>query len=423
MLMATVIRNSILGKQRVDRFVDLARVYRGWNKSETSEALGRDFGKLSPDSGNPKLDLIARLANALDWGIGDVAESVWQAEPAHFEGAVKSFAELDQQAQTFHRLGEYQQLIGVAERMRECSNSAIERAIAANRMAGAFDGLGRYVRMLECVQEGLAESSLPRDLRLMLLVNLANAHYALWNLHEARAIAGDILGRFEHFAPTGRLQRVARAFARTVRGNAQRRLLWNADEPFEFSVDAASNDLRRAQREYEALATEFGDAQYRAIANTCRGGLLELDAAAGKLDEEAALAEILSGLDHVVDVENFPKGDLLESWGWWSIYACNIALRSAQSSQYQRELAICTNKAAEIADRLDNWAMRERAFTMEHFRRERASQEGVQSEAWTLDEEDVRVLAGAMGRFPLFRPTGWAILERAGAFAKSSASA
>ena len=104
--MATVIRNSILGKQRVDRFVDLARVYRGWNKSETSEALGRDFGKLSPDSGNPKLDLIARLANALDWGIGDVAESVWQAEPAHFEGAVKAFAELDQQAQTFHRLGE-----------------------------------------------------------------------------------------------------------------------------------------------------------------------------------------------------------------------------------------------------------------------------------------------------------------------------
>ncbi len=409
--MASVIRR----KQRIDRFVDLARVYRGWNKSETFEALGRESGKVTPESGNPKLDLVARLADALDWGVGDVAESVWQAEPVSVPESSRPFSELDQEAQSLHRLGEYQKLLSLGSRMRKSARSSTERAIVANRLAGAYDGLGRYVRTLACVQEGLAESALPRDLRLMLLVNLANAHYSLWNLHEARAIAADILDRFEHFAPMGRLQRVARAFARSVRGNAQRRLLWNADEPFEFSVDAASADLRKAQREYESLAVEFGDAQYQAIANTCRGALFELDAASGRLDEDAAIAEILSGLDQVVDVEDFPKGDLLESWGWWSIYGCNIALRSANTVSFQRELAILTNKAAEIAERLDNWAMRERAFTMEHFRRERASEEGLASDAMTLDPEDIRVLAGAMGRFPLFRPTGWAILERAGA--------
>ncbi|MSR41457.1 MAG: hypothetical protein EXS10_06100 [Phycisphaerales bacterium] len=414
--MASVIRR----KQRIDRFVDLARVYRGWNKSETFEALGRESGKVTPESGNPKLDLLVRLADALDWGIGDVAESVWQAEESVGEVGTRSFAELDKEARALHRAGEYRQLVTHAAMMRQCARSSTERAIAANRMAGGYDGLGWYVRMLECVQEGLAEPSLPRDLRLMLLVNLANVRYSLWNLHEARAIASDILDRFAHFAPMGRLERVARAFAWSVRGNAQRRLLWNADEPFEHTVDAASTDLRKAQHEYEALALEFDDSHYKALANTCRGAILELDVASGQVEEDVAIAEIVSALDQVVDVDNFPRGELLESWGWWSIFGCNIALRSAQSMKFQQELAICTNKAAEIAERLDNWAMRERAFTMEHFRSERPTPEGISSQPWTLDAEDIRVLAGAMGRFPHFRPTGWAILERAGALSECS---
>jgi hypothetical protein len=63
-------------KERLGRFVDLARVYRGWTKGELSTALRRDPTKIIPQSGNPKLDLIAGIAEALDWTIGDVAESV-----------------------------------------------------------------------------------------------------------------------------------------------------------------------------------------------------------------------------------------------------------------------------------------------------------------------------------------------------------
>jgi hypothetical protein len=58
--------------------------------------------------------------------------------------------------------------------------------------------------------------------------------------------------------------------------------------------------------------------------------------------------------------------------------------------------------------------MRERAFTLEWFRRQDvAGDEGPSFRDWMLDTEDVRVLVGTMGRFPLFRATGWRILDRA----------
>ena len=68
-------------RERLNQFVDLARVYRGWTRGELSKALGRDPSKIVPESGNPKLDLLVGLADALDWQIGDVAESVWNEHP------------------------------------------------------------------------------------------------------------------------------------------------------------------------------------------------------------------------------------------------------------------------------------------------------------------------------------------------------
>ena len=68
---------SVARRDRLSRFVDLARVYRGWSRQELASNLGRDLSKVVPDSGNPKLDLVVALAEALDWSIGDVAQCVW----------------------------------------------------------------------------------------------------------------------------------------------------------------------------------------------------------------------------------------------------------------------------------------------------------------------------------------------------------
>ena len=61
-------------RDRLSQFVDLARIYRRWTKIQTAQALGREPSKVVPESGNPKLDLVVGLAEALDWDVGDVAE-------------------------------------------------------------------------------------------------------------------------------------------------------------------------------------------------------------------------------------------------------------------------------------------------------------------------------------------------------------
>ena len=104
-------------RDRLSQFVDLARIYRRWTKIQTAQALGREPSKVVPESGNPKLDLVVGLAEALDWDVGDVAEGIWRDE-AEAYGEIETMAErgfaiLDREAIEAHRAGEYR---------RKCSN-------------------------------------------------------------------------------------------------------------------------------------------------------------------------------------------------------------------------------------------------------------------------------------------------------------
>jgi hypothetical protein len=374
--------------------------------------LGRDASKVVPESGNPKLDLVVALADALDWTVGDVAECVW-AEPRVADSALGNYGELDERALAAHRAGDWQSMLATAGQMLAVSRTAAERAKALNRMAGGFDGIGRYVKSLECVREALGCSPLPQSLRTMLHVNLSNAHYALWHVAEARATSCELVDRFERRAPEGRLERVAQAFALHVRGQCARRMVERDPEQREFHAQAARADLERAGLLLTELAREFGDDSYGGVANTCRGALIEVACAMGERDPMEAVAQLVEGLGAVEDPTLAPPGDWLESYGWWSIFGCNIALRHLDDPAFHRAMAVFTNKAVEIADRLGNWTLRERAFSLEHMRRCRLQRTTGFEADWVLDEEDVRTIAGTMGRFPSFRETGWRILAEA----------
>lgn len=417
-------------KERIGRMMALAKVYRGWTGTQLATALGREPSRAVPLTGNPKLDLIERLADALEWETGEVAESLVEGEVVEVGAArdAADFDDLDERAQQAHRAGDFVALEAIGHAMRRAAGNARERAIAANRLAGAYDAFGRYPRVLRCVQEGLAEERIGGDLQLMLLVNLANAYYSLWSLHEAQSISGAIVERFDATPPRGRLQGVAHAFGLAIRGHSRRRALSRAASSLELvqTAEASERDLVAAEASYARLAQEYDDPHYLGHANTARGGALEARVAAGRYPADDAIAEIVARLDDAVDLSAPRAPHLVESWGWWSVFGANIALRAGQwpidgadprrceHSDFERAIAICTNKAAEIADHLDHWSLRERAFTMEWFRRQSVGHsprdEGF---AWTLDAEDVRVLVGTMGRFPLFRPTGWAILDHA----------
>ncbi|MCX5663563.1 MAG: hypothetical protein NTY97_02535 [Planctomycetota bacterium] len=404
-------------RDRLSQFVDLARIYRRWTRIQTAQALGREPSKVVPESGNPKLDLVVGLAEALDWDVGDVAEGIWRDE-AEAYGEIETMAErgfaiLDREAIEAHRAGEYRRMTELSRALFLAAHTGSERATAANRLAGAYDGLGRYTKALAALQRGLAEPGVPSHVRMMLEVNLANAHYALWHLVEACSVANSLVERFQSRPAETRSERVVEAFGHYVRGQSQRRLIETDPLSGNSHAQRAREDLQIALTSYSALAKEFDDASYAGIANTCTGAIFECDAALGVMDPLRAAEALSAGLDQVVDVVNYPPGDWLESYGWWAIFGCNVVLRGLSGPEMHRHMAVFSNKTAEIAERMENWSMRERAFTFEHLRRQRMNESLGYATEWLLDDDDVRTVTGTMGRFPSFRETGWRILESA----------
>ena len=401
-------------RERLGRFVDLARVYRGWTKGELSTALRRDPTKIIPQSGNPKLDLIAGIAEALDWTIGDVAESVCNDAPgtsSHQDS--HSFEAMDKAVYEAHRDARWNDMIEMSKTMLAKAETPKQRAIAFNRMAGGYNGLGRYANALRVIQAAITEPGIPESTRFMLHINLANAHYTLWHLVEAKSIASELLSQIDTVDRTERNERTRFAFLKFVRGNSIRRMMSESDTRIKTLAGMSREDLSHAEEMYDELSADFDEPYYRGLRNVCRGALIEIDAADGEACPGDAVQRILEGLDGVVDPSQVEPNIELESWGWWAIFGCNIALRHLSGEDMHRHMAVFTNKAIEIGERLGNWSMRERAFTLEHFRRQQADLQGVSQEPWPLDDEDIRVITGTMGRFPAFRDVGWQILQNA----------
>jgi hypothetical protein len=412
-------------KKRLERLVELAQVYRNWSRRELAHALGRDATKLIPTSGNPKLDLVIELADVLDWSVGDVTECLWGTTDKD-PGTPKkgeTFLQLDARAQKAHSRGNYRDMIRLAGKARVAASNSHERALACNRELGGWDGLGRFTRSLDVAREGLSESPVPADVRRMLQSNLANACYSLWHLTEARTVAGDLISHFDRTPATTVRDRRTDAFARYVLGSTHRRLM-------DVDPDRATVHAAKSQAMLQSAVDSFanGDADERermaGIARTCQGAILESEVMLGRLDPRQATSAVVDSMAEVVDLDHQSAGDLLESYGWWCIFGCNIAMRHITNErELHRLLALFTNKADEIAERLDNWAMRERVFSIQFDGHRRFVGWTGQNTPLTIDTDDIRMITGTMGRFPQFRETGWNMLESASVISEDIAAA
>ncbi len=401
-------------RERLAQLLDLAEAYRGWTRKELARTLGRDPTKLIPGRGVPKLDLVVGLASALDWPVGDVVNFLWNHQPPPDVDGSADFEALDAAARQAHRAGQYRLMVDLAQRAYGAADTPQERARACNREAGGWDGLARHTEVLRVVTRALQEKGVCAELRRVLESNLANAYYSLWSLVEARSIAQGLIDGYERQPPRTPRDRKTQAFARYVCGHTLRRLISLEPQRADAFATAARRHLDIARALYEQLAVELGDERLEGIANTCRGGIIEVDVELGRREVADALAELRDGLDEVWDITDEVIGDRLESLGWWCIFGCNLALRHVNDERaLQQHMAVFTNKADEIANKLDNWSMRERVFTMHYTRWERAlGATGFQIPC-VIDRDDVRIIAGTMGRFPTFRETGWRILQSA----------
>lgn len=400
-------------RDRLHRLIDFARLYRGWSRAQLAKSLDRDSTKLYPDTGNPKLDLLVALAGVLDWPVSDVAEYIWSGDAKAAPGEASDFEALDAQARDAHGAGQYQRMADLARRMYLVARTAEERARACNREHGAWDGLGRYTKALEAVCRGLGESPISATRHNQLQANLANTHYTLWELAAALAHAHMLVQTYERRPPQTPADRKAHAFIFYVRGHTHRRFVQRQPDRREEHLEAAESDLLLARDLHRGLASEFNDARLLGIARTCEGGLLELDVERGRRSAADGVRGFLDGLEQVVDPGAAAVGDWLESHGWWCIFGANVALRHLSGRPLQQAMAVFTNKALEIADRLDNWALRERVFTMQYQLHETLVSTTGLDLPFTIDDEEKRLITGTMGRFPAFRDTGWKIFRTA----------
>ncbi|HRJ49670.1 MAG: hypothetical protein KF787_06355 [Phycisphaeraceae bacterium] len=404
-----------LRRARVDQLLDLAATYKGLNRRQLADALGRDQTKLSPASGNPKLDYLVRLAEILDWPIGNVADAIWERAglPATERGLGGSFDHWNDLARKSHREGDFRGMIDAARRMWSCAATPQQRALSMLRESGGWDGLGRYAQELDVLRRGLAESPIDRDTSTLLTANLANTYFTLGHLVEGRSIARDLAERLEAARPVERAPRAALAFSRYVMGNAGRSLAGHDSANAQFHASEAIRAYEASSWLYLTLADEFGNDAWRGIAGTCAGGILACEVDLGQRSPDSAVEELTDGLGAVIDASDGLVGDRLESYGWWCVFGCEVAIRHMHGRDLAKAVAIFTNKGYEIADRLDNWAMRERLFTLEYVQRHRAAEDGDPDSDWSIDQEEVKVIVGTMGRFPMFRSTGWRILQTA----------
>jgi hypothetical protein len=371
-------------RERLARLLDLAQTYRGWTRKELARALRRDPTKLIPGSGIPKLDLVIDLAGVLDWSVEDVVTLLWeQPEEDTPPGAPSpaDFESIDATMRDAHAEGRHGLLVTLA---------------------------------MKALHRGLREAPVSGELRRVLQSNLANAYYSIWSLVEAKAIAGDLVVRFDAAPAESRRDRWTDAFARYVLGHTHRRLIATEPDDLEANAALARRHLQAAIESYRSLAESEGNPGLLGIARTCEGGLIEVDVATAAMPAAEALARIHARIADVDASTDRTGGDELESLGWWCIFGCNIALRSVtEERELQKHMAVFTNKADEIAEHLDSWAIRERVFTMEHARWERAVGCTGFEIPCVVDEEDVRVITGTMARYPTFRDTGWRILNSA----------
>lgn len=418
-------------RQRLHDLVDLARATRGLTRAALGTALKRDPTKIYPESGNPKTDFLVNLAGILEWPVGDVVEYIWDGspggagpDPLHGEGVRREeldglgFEDLFHRARAEHRDGRYRDMVETALAMYAIAESEDRRAFACAMEASAWDGLGRFTQEVDACRRGLARRGVSAYTRNILRADLANAWYCLWDLTPALGTATVLIEHYEHNPPTRQVDHKRPAFCRYVRGHTRRRLAsTEADLALEH-YRAAAEDLERARSQYEALAHELDDPSLLGIASTCAGGIEEARVELGELDPKQAVAHAVSLAETSRDgkaggLSSDKTGDEVESIGWRCLFGANVCLRHLSGRELQSSMDVLTSTAMAAADRLDNWAMRERAFTTKLKLHETLSQTTGLAFPLTIDTRQRALITQAMGRFPGFRATGWQLLGHA----------
>lgn len=396
-------------RERLGQLQGLARTYRNWSAKDLAQALGRQVGRLVPESGTPKIDLVIGLARALDWTPGTVIQHILAASEA---GGGRSRV---LSAPMQHGRG-YMELHGIAlECRRERRlNEALEHARLAlaaadtpERQIGGYllvqsclESMGRYRDAVDCIKSGLAVEGASPEWRLLLECRLANLLMLQSESTPALGLATNVLERCGDLEPTPTTA-IVRACCHFTRGQVMRAMIGVEAVPTARAAAVSAGNELIMSEQCEARLSAVGDAAIRqglVLGESVRASLPELDAVCGTISPDEAVRRQRAAIaGSAGDGEG-----VSEARAWAAVGLAATARRFITDEVLLLgllELASATLRVHAI--RSNSWFFAHRHFELELERRRMLPEMGVSQRA--LDATEARLLTGVLGQITVAR--------------------
>ena len=350
-------------RRRLAKVLDLARIYRGLGVKELADRLRRDKTRLIPETGNPKIDLVASLAEALEWPLPDVVEAILgRRDPMDnplLRGG-RDFEELEEMVERAHAAGHRRAVVAIGKALAMKAEDPRQSATSCYWQGLGAESRGLYQDAQNHFREGL---NLPYEharTRILLRINLANAYRLHGGLLEARTIVSEVIGdvRAGETRASQHFNRSMLAFALFVRGDAARRRL--VGEYSEQTLEEAVVDLERAESILGQSRRLGHSSANDCVARGCRGALIELGAISGRFTTEEAL-EQMRGQREATD-SGREGTEPKESQGWWSDFEANIAWCGLSGRNRIDTTLEHAERLVEIGAHLEHFGLQDAGF-------------------------------------------------------------
>ena len=408
-----------LARERLEELQALARTYRNWSVKELAQALGRQPGRLVPESGMPKIDLVVGLAHALDWPVEAVVEHLMKpaGSGSRNPGSREShadFAGFYNGSLAKRAARDYPEAVRLAVRAHCVADTPTRRAAALSIEASAHEARGSFVEAVRCLREAVRLEGIALSWRLLCDAKLANMLFMQGHTTHALGIASSVI-EYTQSLTAGELRAsgethastpdcamlLARALALWARGNVLRSSIpLSHHAGWEPLAQAARDCLREVVEIGRELAGTAGfDSDRNFDCAPCADVLLlELDAVVDASRVDASIR----ALAQIVSEGGAPALGAGERKAWAAVALANCAKRFGRDALSQRgmlEIASAALRAHAVAT--SNWYFAHRHLQLDAERRRSLVDNGTASRA--LDATEARLVAGVLGQIPAAR--------------------
>lgn len=394
-----------LARERLEELQALARTYRNWSVKELAHALGRQPGRLVPESGMPKIDLVVGLAKALDWPVEAVVDHLMKPvseprRPAIQQDSAADYARLynESVAKRFDR--DFAEAIRLAVRSRAVADNPTRRAAALSLEASAHESAGSYVEAVRCLKEAIRIDGVALGWRLLHDAKLANMLFMQGQTTQAIGIASSVIDYISTVEVRDEPVILAHLLALWSRGHSLRTAipLSNFEAWLPIAENAHGQFVKAQQLCEEAENIPGQSPKHLTLAGSIDVVALELEA----ICAPARVPEIAERLLAVVRDPSGESSRFGERRAWAAIALANTAKRFiGDETQLRGLLDFASAALRSHAVATNNWYFAHRHLQLDAERRRTLLDHGCASRA--LDATEAKLVAGVLGQIPVAR--------------------